>query len=199
MSTEHCTVCGVAFEVSAPEVDPETGRRRGGRPPKRCEAHRKQNRVRGDRGAQNARLQAQRRNERAGEWAKKASAPTHDLQCLALALSLEPDPRRAAEAAGLSVPAEQAEAMAAEAKRRFPGLADAGDMASIRNQVRVTYGRYALELGRRISDMPPGLLPNALRALDTAYASLAASDGAPRYAVIEMFVTSPDGQKAKVE
>jgi hypothetical protein len=147
----------------------------------------------------NERRSAQRATERAGAWSKKTSAPAHDLQCLALALSIDPDPRRACEAAGLSVSAEQADVMAVEARDRFPGLADSGDMATIRHHLRVTYGLYAFEMRRRISDIPPGMLPNALRALDGAYASLASSDGAPRYATIELSVVAPDGTRSKVE
>lgn len=173
----------------------------GGRPAVNCEKCRRDpaTRTRPAPEQQAKRKQAQRRAEREGADKRKTRATELNMMRVAAWLSVISDPVRACDAAGVPVENEQAEAFAAAARAAYPGLADAGDRASLVALHRMLKIEAAVQQIERLPDVPPGQLPNVTRAADAAMATDGASDSAPRYTEMSLFVTAPDGQTARVE
>ncbi len=193
MAKVACRVCGKPF-VQAKSA-------KGGRPAVNCEKCRRDptTRTRPAPEEQAKRKQAQRRSERAGADKRKTRAHELSLMRVAAWLSVVSDPVRACNAAGVPVADADAPAFADAARAAYPGLADAGDRSSLVALHRMLKIEAAAQQIERLPDVPPGQLPNVTRAADAAMATDGASDSAPRYTEMALFVTAPDGQTARVE
>lgn len=175
-----CATCGEDFAANA-----------RGRPAVHCPACRKPRSGRGDESANGERAQEQRRRKRASTGEARIAADADRLRRVALALSAESDDGRAVSWAG--VEASEPAVLAGEARAAFPELADPGDMRAVGRMLRAAMGLAALQLWRRLPEVPPGQLAGVLRALSDAQEAIGEANGATAYATINLTVIGPDG------
>lgn len=191
IETISCRTCGEPF---AYQRGPH-----GGRPPRHCEAHRKPRSSRGDVAAAKARAGEQARRRRLSDAAAKVAADDHQLARLAIELSVTADPARAARAIGAEVDHDGAEALARLARESHPMLAEPTDRAVIAREARRLTLLALREASARVTEIAPGMLANVIARAADVLSAADASDGAPKYATIELTVVGPDGQRSALD